>query len=117
MDRHRETPIATEMKTKHYLLAFVALLSMVAIGAFWQYNKPSRNLTEEKADLSIAATELYRQFSGAGARRAANRKPRPGRQPEPDPGSGQRNGRRDLRNTIGQRARRIELTNRERTYH
>ena len=63
MDRHRETPIATEMKTKHYVLAVVALLSMVAIGAFWQYNKPSRNLTEEKADLSISTTNLYRQFS------------------------------------------------------
>ena|SRR5687767_5613653 len=51
------------MKTKHYVLVFFALLSLVAIGAFWQYNKPSRNLTEEKADLSISTTELYRQFS------------------------------------------------------
>ena len=51
------------METKHYVLVFFALLSMVAIGAFWQFNKPSRNLTEEKADLSISTTELYRQFS------------------------------------------------------
>ena len=45
------------------MLTFVALLSLVAIGAFWQYNKPSRNLTEEKADLSISTAEIYRQFS------------------------------------------------------
>ena len=51
------------MKTKHYVLIFIALLILVAIGAFWQYNKPTRNLTEEKADLSISAPELYRQFS------------------------------------------------------
>ena len=51
------------MTTKHYILIFFALLSLVAIGAFWQYNKPSRNLTEEKADLSISTTDLYRQFS------------------------------------------------------
>ena len=63
MDRHRETPIATDMKTKHYVLALVALLSLVAIGAFWQYNKPTRDLTEEKADLSISSTDLYQQFS------------------------------------------------------
>ena len=51
------------MTTKHYILIFFALLSLVAIGAYYQYNKPSRNLAEEKADLAIAAPELYRQFS------------------------------------------------------
>ena len=51
------------MKLKHYLLTFVALIAVVAIGGLWQYNKPARNLSDEAADLSITATELYRQFS------------------------------------------------------
>ncbi|MBK0402361.1 hypothetical protein I5M27_05155 [Adhaeribacter sp. BT258] len=51
------------MKKKYYLIAAVLLLMLVAFGAYYQYNKPARNLANESADLSLPATELYRQFS------------------------------------------------------
>lgn len=51
------------MKTKPYLLACSLLILLVIIGAYYQYNKPSRNLTHEQADLSIEAIDLYKQFS------------------------------------------------------
>lgn len=51
------------MKLKYYLGATLALLLVVAIGGYWQYNKPSRNLAEESADMTINATQLYQQFS------------------------------------------------------
>lgn len=51
------------MKKRYYVLALVVLLGVIGAGAYFQYNKPARNLAEEKADLSVPATELYRQFS------------------------------------------------------
>ena len=51
------------MKTNYLLPAFISILILVAVDAYWQYNKPSRNLKQENADLSITATELYRQCS------------------------------------------------------
>ncbi len=51
------------MKTKNYVLTLMALLLLVAIGAYWQYKKPARNLTGEKADVTVSAPELFNQFS------------------------------------------------------
>lgn len=51
------------MEKKYYLSAFVAILLAVGIGAYWQYNKPARNLAGETAYISIAAPDLYRAFS------------------------------------------------------
>lgn len=51
------------MSKKYYILIAVLLLMLVGLVAYFQYNKPTRDLTDKKADLSISATELYRQFS------------------------------------------------------
>lgn len=51
------------MKKKNYLIAAVLLLLLIAFGGYSLYNKPTRNLTDETADLSLPAPELYRQFS------------------------------------------------------
>jgi len=50
------------MKLKYYVVSSLVLLLVVAIGGYWQYNKHKRNLTAETADLSISATDLYKQF-------------------------------------------------------
>src|SRR5688572_29776095 len=52
-----------KMKKKYYILTAFLLLVLIGIGAYFQYNKPARDLSDEKADLSIPATELYKQFS------------------------------------------------------
>jgi hypothetical protein len=51
------------MNKKYYLLAAFLLLVLIGIAAYFQYNKPARNLSGEKADLTIEATALYQQFS------------------------------------------------------
>ncbi|KAA9338923.1 OB-fold protein [Adhaeribacter soli] len=51
------------MKTKHYIFALALLLLLVGLGGWWQYNKPARDLNNEKADFSIPTTELYEQFT------------------------------------------------------
>jgi hypothetical protein len=51
------------MNKKYYLIAAVFLLVVIGFGAYYQYNKPARNLAEETADLSLPSTELYRKFA------------------------------------------------------
>jgi hypothetical protein len=51
------------MNKKYFLLTVFLLLVLVGIGAYFRYNKPTRDLTDKKADLSISAKELYKQFS------------------------------------------------------
>ena len=48
---------------KYYVLALIVFLTLIGIGGLWQYNKPSRNLAAETADLTITAPELYNQYS------------------------------------------------------
>ncbi|MFC5269743.1 OB-fold protein [Adhaeribacter terreus] len=49
------------MNKRNYLIAFVLLLAVLV--SYYLYNKPTRNLTNETADLSLPAPELYRQFA------------------------------------------------------
>jgi preprotein translocase subunit YajC len=51
------------MNKKYSGLILVLLLMVLAIGGYFQFNKPARNLTKEKADLSIQAPDLFKQFS------------------------------------------------------
>src|SRR5687767_13761245 len=51
------------MNKKYYILTAFLLLVLIGIGAYFQYNKPTVDLTDKKADLSFSATELYKQFS------------------------------------------------------
>ena len=52
------------MKMKYVLLAVVLLVFAAGSIAFWQYQKPARNLTRETADLTISASELLQKFTG-----------------------------------------------------
>ena len=50
------------MKTKH-ILVIVAMLMIFAAGfAYWQYNKPHRDASSEKAAFSMTTSELYNAF-------------------------------------------------------